>query len=421
MLYLSEQTITENVGAMPRTIRDHNRKLVLKAVAERDTFSVTDIAADVMLSRQSVMKALTHFLDRGLIVSLGKGSSTEIGGKKPEMYVFRPPQRILAILHRTNAMVFQLMDMACNCLDTLSIPISKAMTDDEFVEALRAGAQKMMMRNPDLKTTLYGVAMAVGGQVELEHHTMHRSMYFSNLSVDLPVYDILQTIFPEVPCIQVDCIGRMAGQSVLFNTELIRKNKRVFTLYIDRGITGCFFMDGKLQTESTLMLLEAGHMVLDAHDDERCTCGKYGCAESLISLQRMRSSIEEQLPQYPDSCLAHIAPRLVGFDDVFSGSRSGDALCRCESQRLANAIGHLLRNIFLVCEPGLVVFMGNFSNADAVFDKTLREAVQSDYVYTLREGTFDVFYDHRELPAIEAQGCAQSVIKFFYDDERLYT
>ena len=277
------------------------------------------------------------------------------------------------------------------------------------------------MRNPDLKTTLYGVAMAVGGQVELEHHTMHRSMYFSNLSVGLPVYDILQTIFPNVPCIQVDCIGRMAGQSVLLNAELIHKNKRVFTLYIDRGITGCFFMDGKLQTESTLMLLEAGHMVLDAHDDERCTCGKYGCAESLISLQRMRRSIEEHLPQYPDSCLAHIAPRLIGFDDVFSGSRSGDALCMRESRRLAGAIGHLLRNIFLVCEPGLIVFMGNFSNADAVFDETLRAAVKSDFVYTLREGTFGVFYDRRDLPALEAQGCAQSVIKFFYDDERLYT
>ena len=65
--------------------------------------------------------------------------------------------------------------------------------------------------------------------------------------------------------------------------------------------------------------------------------------------------------------------------------------------------------------------MGNFSNADAVFDETLRAAVKSDFVYTLREGTFGVFYDRRDLPALEAQGCAQSVIKFFYDDERLYT
>ncbi len=421
MVTMSEHSISENTGAVPRTIRDYNRKLVLRAAAERETFSVTDIVADVMLSRQSVMKALTHFLDGGLIVPLGKGSSTESGGKKPEMYALRPPQRILAILQRTNAMVFQLMDMSCNNLDSLSIAISKTLTDDEFVEALRAGAQKMMMHNPDLKTTLYGVAMAVGGQVELEHHTLHRSMYFTNLSVGLPVYDILKTIFPDVPCIQVDCIGRMAGQAVLFNADLIHNNKRVFTLYIDRGITGCFFMDGKLQTESTQMLLEAGHMVLDAHDDERCTCGKYGCAESLISLQRMRRSIEEQLPRYPDSCLAHIAPRLIGFDDVFSGSRGGDALCRCESQRLAGAIGHLLRNIFLVCEPGLVVFMGNFANADAAFDETLREAVHSDYVYTLREGTFDVYYDHRELSMVEAQGCAQSVIQSFYEDERLYT
>lgn len=418
---MGDQVSTENMAAKPRTIRDHNRRLVLKAATQRGTFSVADLAQDVMLSRQSVMKALTHFLDRGVIIPLGKGVSTEIGGKKPERYMLCPPQRLIAILHRTNAMVFQMMDMSSKCLDTLSLPISKELTDQEFVETLRAGVQKLMMRNPDLQQRLYGVAMAVGGQVEQEHYTMHRSMYFSNLSIGLPVYDILREIFPDVPCIQVECIGRMAGQAVLFNSDWMHLNKRIFTLYFDRGITGCLFMEGRRHTESTLMLLEAGHMVLDPHDDERCTCGKYGCAESLISIQRVRRSIAEQLPQYPDSCLAHIAPRLIGFDDVFSGSRSGDPLCVKESKRLAEAIGHLLRNIFLACEPGQVVFMGNFSHADQVFNDTLHEALKSDYVYTLQESNYDIYYDSRDLMTLEALGCAQSVINSFYDDDSLYT
>ena len=126
-------------------------------------------------------------------------------------------------------------------------------------------------------------------------------MYFTNLSVGLPVYDILKEIFPEALDIQVDCIGRMAGQSIFLNEELIRSNERIFTLYFDRGITGCFFMDGKIQTESALMLLEVGHMVLDSHDDLQCTCGKYGCAESLTSINKVRRNIAGQLAEYPAS------------------------------------------------------------------------------------------------------------------------
>lgn len=417
---LNEPIMTEITGAVPRTIRDFNRRVVLKAALERNEFSIAEIASDVALSRQSVVKAINHFVEKGVIVSLGKGSSTETGGKKPEIYALRPKQRLITILHRTNVMVFQTMDMSSKCLDEVKIPINKSLTDKEFKETIYEGARRLRERDEGLKETLYGVAMAVGGQVEPTRRNMYRSMYFSNLSVGLPVYNILREIFPEALDIQVDCIGRMAGQSIFLNGELIRSNERIFTLYFDRGITGCFFMDGKIQTESALMLLEVGHMVMDSHDDELCTCGKYGCAESLISINKVRKSIARQLEMYPDSCLAVLKPETIDFKDLFAGSRMGDALCRKEVKRLADVIGHLLRNIFLVCDPGQVVLMGNFSEADEVFDQALREALKSDYIYTLREGNFKILYDRRDLMTLESLGCAQAVIKSFYDGDFLY-
>jgi len=73
-----------------------------------------------------------------------------------------------------------------------------------------------------------------------------------------------------------------------------------------------------------------------------------------------------------------------------------------------------------VCDPGLVVFMGNFSNVDDVFDKELRRVIGSQFVYTLREGTFDIAYDQRDLVTLETLGCAQSVINAFFEDNALY-
>jgi len=410
----------EAMGALPRTIRDLNRRVILKAAAARGTFSVSDIAADVMLSRQSVMKAFTHFIDRQIIVPLGRGVSTETGGKRPEIYAMRPPQRCIAILHRTREMVFRLLDMSANILDSLSIPIEKTLSDKEFVEVIRAGGQKLLIRNAGASEALYGVAMAVGGLVEPEQHSLYRSMYFTNLSRGLPVYDILRDIFPQCRNIQVECIGRMAGQAILQDTECMRANKRVFTIYIDRAITGSFFLDGKLHEENSLVMIEAGHMILDPQDDERCTCGNFGCVESLISLRRVRRSIAQKIEKYPDSCLAKIAPRMIGFEDIFAGSRSGDELCMLEVRRLAGVIGQMIRNTFLVCDPGLVVFMGNFSNVDDVFDKELRRVIGSQFVYTLREGTFDIAYDQRDLVTLETLGCAQSVINAFFEDNALY-
>lgn len=407
-------------GSTPRTIRDYNRRAVIKAALERSTFSVADIASDVLLSRQSVMKALNYFLEQEMIVPLGKGSSSETGGKKPELYALRPPQRFITILHRTDELVFRLMDLSANILDSFSIKVTKALSDEELIEDLNAGSQKLLVRNPEAKPVLYGVSVAIGGLIDPKSSTLYRSMYFSGIMRGLPIHDIVRKIFPSVPCVLVDCIGRMAGQAALLSPELLRRHRRIFTLYMDRAITGCFFLDGKFQSDSAMMMVEVGHMVLDERDDEVCTCGRRGCAESLVSLQRMRRSIAEQIHDYPDSCLCEIGSRHVGFEDLFAGSRSGDALCQKEVRRLASVMGRLLQNIFLVCNPGLVVFMGNFGCADEVFDSTLRSAIHNDYVYTLRNGTYDIVYDHRDLLTLETLGCAQSMIEAFYDDDALY-
>ena len=410
----------EVLGAMPRTIRDFNRKVVLKAAREHSEFSVADIASDVLLSRQSVMKALNHFLDKGIIVPMGKGNSSETGGKKPELYALRPPHKYIVILHRTDALVFNLMDMFANMLDTLSIPVTKSLTSEEFVEALRTGSEKLLFRNSKIANVLYGVVLAMGGLVEQKNHSLYRSMYFTNIRVGLPLYDILRDIFPDVPAIIVENIGRMAGHTVLVNLPKTNYSNRIFTLYIDRAITGCFFVDGKMQDDSAMMMIEVGHMVLDVHDMEPCTCGSYGCAENLISIKRVRRRISEQIESNPGSCLAKIPVNHITFADLFAGSKSGDALCVKEVERLAKLMSHLLRNIFLVCGTGLVVFQGNFSNADDVFDWVLRRSIQDDFVYTIRGGTFEIVYDKRDLITLESLGCAQSMIQAFYEDDNLY-
>ena len=413
-------TANESQAALPRTIRNLNRRIVIKAAMQHKEFSVADISNEVGLSRQSVMKVLSHFIENGTVVSLGKGASTEIGGKRPELYSIRPAQRCIAILHRTDEMLFRLLDMSANILDSVSISIQKTLDDEAFVRIIRSGAQKLLMRNAGAKEALYGVAMAVGGLVERENHTLYRSMYYSKLSMGLPVREILREVFPMAKVVIVDCIGRMAGQAVLSDMEQFQKQNRIFTLYIDRAITGCFFDKDNLQKDNGLMMIEVGHMVIEPDDKMVCTCGKHGCAEALISIKHIRKEIEDLLPEYPDSGLAAISPELINFEDLFAGCSQGDTLCMQIADHSARVLGQLLRNVFLSCDPGLVVIMGNYSGANEQFDTQLKEAASSTSIYTLRKDAFDIVYEKRDLVTLETLGCAQSLIRSFYDDDDLY-
>lgn len=404
-------------GAIPRTIRNYNRRVVLNAVRGKKEFSVAEIASEVMLSRQSVMKAISYFIDKKIITPLGKGNSTESGGKRPEMYVLNPFQKLIVILQRTDEMRFSLMDMSADLLDVVSVDITKELTDEGFRSAILEGKQKLLEKNPQFADQIYGVAMAMGGLVELKKQALHRSMYFSNLSVGLPVYDILCQIFPEVSSIIVDNIGRMAGRSALLNPEITGRSNRILTLYIDRAITGCFFVDGRIQDGDVQMMIEVGHMIVDPYDDEACTCGNCGCAENLIKIRRIRKNLKKT---YPDTFLNGQPTDRIHYRDLFAGCKCGDPACRAEVERLATVLGRLLRNVLLACNPGMIVFIGNFADADNYFDEMLRKKLENDWVYCLRKEMFDLYYDRRDLALLETIGSAEAVIKAFYNDDELY-
>ena len=72
--------------ALPADLKFGNRTQVMGVFKDGGEYTVNDISERVGLSRQTVMKAVQLFVQKGIIVSAGKGCSTSIGGKRPELF-----------------------------------------------------------------------------------------------------------------------------------------------------------------------------------------------------------------------------------------------------------------------------------------------------------------------------------------------
>ena len=70
---------TTNVKAMPRDLNIENRKLILDFMKDGQPHSVAEISATLKISRQTVKKKLDFFSSKQLVISRGKGSSTDFG------------------------------------------------------------------------------------------------------------------------------------------------------------------------------------------------------------------------------------------------------------------------------------------------------------------------------------------------------
>ena len=82
-------------------------------------YTANAISEQIGLSRQTVMKAIQFFVDKGIVVSTGKGDSTSIGGKRPELFSLAFDKFLLCIEIWPCHLRFVLLDLRFNMIDQL--------------------------------------------------------------------------------------------------------------------------------------------------------------------------------------------------------------------------------------------------------------------------------------------------------------
>ena len=89
--------IEANTPAMLGDLKVTNRRTVLSAFRRGAVAGVSEVSQQTGISRPTVVKCIRFFLDSGLLVSLGKGPSTAIGGKRPENYTLSGSRYFLCL------------------------------------------------------------------------------------------------------------------------------------------------------------------------------------------------------------------------------------------------------------------------------------------------------------------------------------
>ena len=72
-----------NFEARLRSSKNNNRKIVLDFRRSGKILSISQIAEHAKISNPTAQRIVDFFISEGLVVSAGKGLSTDDGGKKP--------------------------------------------------------------------------------------------------------------------------------------------------------------------------------------------------------------------------------------------------------------------------------------------------------------------------------------------------
>lgn len=403
------------IPAVPSVLKYRNRELILACFRDHAEHTVADIVSRTGISKLTVMRAIQFFCSKGILVSTGKGDSTEQGGKKPEYFRFSCKKYLLTITLWPELLGLTLFDMNLQEIRHSFFDWIIPATPEEAFDFVRKQSSVLMAQAGIRSRDLYGVSLSTSGIVDYEKLVLKYSVHSPEWGTNIPVETYLRDIFGDAPYYFVENAGKCISRTILAEQE--DPDKRILVLFTSWGLSGSLIQGGRILNGRDSLIGEIGHMMLDPTDTEQCSCGSYGCLERLVSVARLRKRIAADPPPAA-SPLAKLAPEAINLHHLFFASRQNDHYARKYVRNLADRFSAMLRNVALVFNPETVVFVGDYAAADSYFDACMHR--QFDQFHYLASSTpMDIRYDQRSLPFLDAKGGAIALLNHFFSQPTL--
>lgn len=408
---------TAGSPACPADLKYTNRVQVIEPFLGGGVYSANDISASIGLSRQTVMKSIQFFLRSGLLVSAGKGGSTNMGGKRPELFTLSHQKYFLCITLWPQELHLHLFTIGKQPVDQISL--MTALPDDPKAAISNVGrlSAQLMDKHRIAPENLCAVSLSTAGTVNYKTGRLKYSSQSPAWGTNVPLLSYLRPYFAPGTMIFLENAGKMTGRPFLLEKELA--GKRVLVIFACWGLSSCLIEKNHILSGKNSLIGEIGHMIIDPKDPEKCGCGSHGCLERLVSIDRLRTIVQQQAPQFPDSSLLARPVDSISIPDLFTASAAGDPLARRLVEYMANAFSAALRNICLVFDPDLIVFQGDYAYADDHFDRELRRRMQ-EFQYFPPDGPFEIRYDRRPLSEMDALGSYTALSRQYFSNPDLY-
>ena len=403
----------------PSDLKRNNRIQILELFKSGTVLSVADIAREVGVSRQTVMKAIQFYLEKGIIVSGGKASSGSMGGKRAELFSLPADHCLFNILICPTNLMVSLFNFRGETIDACVQPGVTGMSIDEIAAAVWRACEEMMQRRSVGMDQIYGVCVSSPGIVERSSKRLRYNSLFPEWGKDVPLAEKLALYFRKDTLIMIENVGKVCGSAYLHETA--GKPLRIATVFSGwGGIVASHMVEGFILRGKDSLIGEIGHMILAPEDREICGCGCKGCFERQVSPARLRQMIADMAGDYPDSPLVKADPEAIGIKEIFEASAGGDRLGRALSAYAARFYAKALRNMTLMFNPERVILQGDYAHVDDHFREVLFDELRTFRYYGDDEHPFELLTDKRSILELTTLGTYTLLIDRLFSDEMTY-
>ncbi len=273
-----------------------NRSLILNTIRQHQFISRAEIAQITKLTPPTVTNIVNELLEAGLVKESEAGKSR--GGRKPILLTIEAKHSYMIGLDvggHTVRVVLTDLNAEIEAEAKLQLP---ALLNPELFLNLLTEATKEVIAKADIPfEKLHGIGIGMHGIVNAKHGNAEFAPNFK-LS-HIPLKQHFEKTFSLPTVIENDARALALGEKWFGNGQGF---ENLVCVNVGIGIGAGIILNNELFHGRDGIAGEIGHTIVDLNG-KQCTCGNYGCLQTVAGGNRLRERALESIAQGQESLI----------------------------------------------------------------------------------------------------------------------
>ena len=355
------------------SIKEINKKQILKIVIEKGPISRIEISKYLNISRPTTTFYINELIETGLIEEIGKSKSTPLGGKKAVIIKFNEKiSYMLGVMIGVNNIRIALTDLNSNILKYIRIPTEQWKGAENVIRKILDSLVALINSSKIPKEKFIGIGIGATGLVDSKNGKV---IFSPNLEGwrNINLGEIIENKIKLPVFIENECRVQAIAEK---RFGLAKDINDFVCIETGAGIGTGIYVGGKLLTGIKGMAGELGHLIVSLDNKKVCHCGNTGCLESLSSMRSLLDDIKESLKKADKKYSKNSSN--ISVDDLFELYQQGNEIVVENVNKNAQYLGIGISNAIKVFSPERIIIHGEVIKFGDKYLNIVRESVDKN-------------------------------------------
>jgi len=334
------------------------KNAIIEYLYKQGPTSNPDIARYTKMSSPTITKLIQELISLEIVIDMGIGES--IGGRKPNLFGINPNARYIIGVDIDCRMVkLGIFNLANEAVSEIITYFGNVKDKNQMFEELFNRLDTLIKQTNLNKKAFLGIGVSIPGLINSKTGQTYMDLRLNGRKLD----ELFSSRY-ELPVI-IDSDSRvMAIGEQAFG---FAKNKKdVLCLNICDGIGLGMILNGIVYRGKSGLAGEFGHINV-VKSGNLCTCGKYGCLETVASGTALIEQAQQGIKKGQETLIKELVNNdieKIHVSDIIEAVNKGDIFAIEIINKLGHFLGEALSSLVHIFNPEMIIIGGKVALAE---------------------------------------------------------